>query len=115
MKNRIASFGYAFQGLKIAFREEANFRIHMLGLFLVIIAGVYFNISRADWVILMLTSATVIITELLNTAIENVCDFIHPDQNAAIGRIKDICAAAVLVSALFAIAVGCLVFWPYFT
>ena len=113
MKNRIASFRYALNGLKIAYLEEPNFRIHILALIVVVIAGIYLNIELRDWMILVLTSIIVIITELLNTAIENVCDFIHAEQNVTIGRIKDVCAAAVLISAIGAIVVGAFVFYPY--
>ena len=113
MKDRIASFGYAFNGLKVAFREEPNFRIHLVAVILVIMAGIFLDVSRVDWAILLLTAALVIITELLNTAIENICDFIQPEQDVRIGRIKDVCAAAVLVSAIAAIVIAVIVFWPY--
>ena len=113
MKNRILSFGYAIQGIKIAFKEEPNFRIHISALFAVFSFGLYCNITPSEWIQISIVSSIVIITELLNTAIEDICNYITEEQITAIGRIKDIAAAAVLISAVMGATVGFLIFKPY--
>jgi len=113
MKNRIQSFAYAIQGIKIAFEEEANFRIHIIGLLVVVTLGFYFNISVAEWIQISIICSIVIITELINTCIENICNYLTEEKQPAIGRIKDIAAAAVLISAIMALVIGVLIFKPY--
>lgn len=113
MKNRIRSFGFAIQGIKIAFKEEPNFRIHVIALLLVIVFGLCFDITTSEWIQISIVSSIVIITELLNTAIEDTCNYITEERITAIGRIKDVAAAAVLISAIMAAIVGVLIFKPY--
>ncbi|MFT6810466.1 MAG: diacylglycerol kinase [Saprospiraceae bacterium] len=113
MRNRILSFGYAIHGIKVAFKEEPNFRIHVLGLIVVLSFGFYCNLSVSEWIQISIVSSIVIITELLNTAIEDICNYITKERITAIGRIKDVAAAAVLVSAIMAALVGFLIFKPY--
>jgi undecaprenol kinase len=48
----------------------------------------------------------VLVAELLNTALEELIDHLHPGQHPAMGRAKDMAAGAVLVASLFAVAVG---------
>ena len=109
---RIQSFKYALNGLKILIKEEHNFRIHLLAAVLAIILGWYFQLSISEWLSLILVSGLVLITEIVNTVMENFSDFISPGQNKKIGKIKDMAAAAVLVAAIIALATGCLIFLP---
>ncbi len=113
MKNRMRSFGYAIVGLKVAFKEEPNFRIHMLALLGVGALGLYVDLSPWEWISITLVAGLVIVTELLNTAVEHICDYLNGEHDLRIGVIKDIAAAAVLVSAITAFVVGVLVFYPH--
>lgn len=110
LSSRIRSFGFAWKGLKIMFKNEHNFRIHTFATSLVIIAGICFGISFWEWLIIALTIAFVMVTEILNTAIEYICDYLTEEHDIRIGVIKDIAAAAVLVSAIGAAIVGVLIF-----
>lgn len=110
LSSRIRSFGFAWNGLKIMFKNEHNFRIHTFATSLVIIAGICFGISFWEWLIIALTIAFVMVTEILNTAIEYICDYLTEEHDIRIGVIKDIAAAAVLVSAIGAAIVGVLIF-----
>ncbi|MBL4862154.1 MAG: diacylglycerol kinase family protein [Crocinitomicaceae bacterium] len=94
-------------------KSERNFKIHLLALALVISTGVYFCISNADWVAIMLTSALVLSLEAINSAIEKVCDEMSTERKESIRNIKDIAAGAVLITALGAIVVACFIFSKY--
>ena len=96
----------------MAFKEEPNFRIHVVATIMVIAAGLYFKLSTTEWLAIVIVIGLVLLTELLNTAIENIADFISPERHEKIKTIKDIAAAAVLISAIVALVVGLLVFVP---
>lgn len=108
---RLKSFKHAYDGLKSAFSEH-NFKIHIAIAFLVIVAGVLLNISKFEWLIIVLTISLVIICEIINTAIEKLADFISPQWDDKIKVIKDLAAAAVLISATAAFLVGLIIFVP---
>ncbi len=106
----LSSFRCAFAGLAWAFRTQRNFRIHIAACMIAIIAGVGVNLSDWKWCILGLCIALVIAAELLNTAIEMLCDRLIPERDESVRRIKDVSAAAVLVCAGVSLLVGLLLF-----
>lgn len=114
MKKLITSFRYAFNGLFRNLRTERNLKIHIVAFLLVLSFAIYFSITKLEWIILLLTSALVISLELINSALEKLCDFNEPRQNDKIKIIKDTAAAAVLVAAAFALIIGYIIFLPYF-
>ena len=109
---RWASFTFAFKGLRILFKEEHNSWIHLFLATSVVIAGIALNISILEWIVLVFAIGFVFVSEVFNSAIENLCDFISPDKNELIGRIKDLSAAAVLMSAITSFVIGTLIFLP---
>lgn len=112
LKNRIHSFKYAFNGLKIIIKEEHNARIHLLLAILVLIAGCFFDLAVYEWISIILVIGMVIMLEIINSAIENIADFISPERNDSIKKIKDMSAAAVLIAALLAVIIGLIIFLP---
>lgn len=112
-KFHVLSFKYAFAGLVDALKEEPNLKFHFLAAVCVLILSFILQISRQDWVIILILIGLVISIELTNTAIEAIVnsfvDTNHPGAKLA----KDISAAAVLVSALTATVVGIIIFVPY--
>lgn len=106
-------FYVAIKGFFSALRTELNLQIHCLAVLLVSLAGFYFGITKIEWAILLLCFVAVLCTELLNTAIEKLCDALHPAEHPAIGNVKDIAAAAVLITAGGSVIVGVIVFLPY--
>jgi diacylglycerol kinase len=112
LRKRLKSFVFAFAGLKILQKEEHNFRIHLVAAILVIAAGFIFGISLLEWIAIVLAIGFVFVVEIFNTAIENITDFISPDEHPSIKRIKDMAAAAVLISAIVAAVIGLIVFLP---
>ena len=95
-------FKPAFDGLVKGFRHPSVRLQFLLGL-MAVIAGIVLKLSRSEWVIVIFAIAMVIASELFNTCIEQLCDLYTTEQNEAIGRIKDISAAAVLVSSIAAL------------
>ncbi len=87
----------------------------MVQLFVALLAcivGALLGLTSTEWILQILAIALVLVAEGLNTAVEKLCDFIHPDFNDRIGRIKDISAGAVTFAALAAVLVGCLIYFP---
>ena len=113
LKNRKNAFAYAFSGLWHAFKSEAHLQLHLIIGAIVIIAGFYFSISKYDWLIVAGCIAFVISLELINSAIEKLCDLYSKEYNPKIKYIKDVMAAAVLVASVFAAITGVFVFFPY--
>jgi diacylglycerol kinase len=109
---RLRSFRFAFSGLKVLLENEHNFRIHLFILVLVIAAGIIFQISAADWIAITVVSALVLTAECFNSAIEYLCDIVSPGLHPLVGKIKDITAAAVLISAIAAAITGLIIFIP---
>lgn len=112
MKKLIRGFRYAFQGVKYAALTQLNFRIHLVAMLTAITLGSYYHISRTEWCWIILCIALVLVAELLNTAIEILVDLVSPQYHPKAGHIKDVSAAAVLLTAIFALAVGCIIFIP---
>ncbi|WP_335965378.1 diacylglycerol kinase family protein [Galbibacter sp. PAP.153] len=110
--NRLKSIGYAFKGAYLLIKTESSIQIQTVLAVLVTLAGFYFEISKTEWILQILTIALVISIEGLNTAVEKIADFIHPDHHYKIGFIKDIAAGAVFIAAISAIVIGCIIYIP---
>ena len=112
IRERLKSFGFAFNGLKILVREEHNARIHLFAVVCVIIAGVFVKISVSDWIAVVFAFGFVIVMEIVNSAIEGIADFVSPEKHEMIKKIKDLSAAAVLIAAITAFIIGLIIFVP---
>ncbi len=109
---RARSFGYAFRGLAICFRTQANARIHALASVLVIALGFALKLVAWEWCAVGLAIALVWSAECFNTAMEGMVDLVSPERRPLAGRIKDLAAGAVLAAAIGAAAVGAIIFAP---
>ncbi|MCM3111383.1 diacylglycerol kinase family protein [Lederbergia lenta] len=107
-----ASFKYAFQGLKHVIIHERNFRIHMIIAILIIIIANYLNISRLEWLFIIISIFGVLVLELVNSAVERVVDLITLDINPLAKQAKDIAATAVLLYAIMAAIIGLIILGP---
>lgn len=113
IKRLIKSFIYAFRGLVKAFREEQNLRIQAVMGIIVLATAWYFGVTRMEWCILILTIGIVMLTEIINTAIELVTDVLKPRIDNYVKVIKDVMAAAVMMSSVMAVVIGLIIFIPY--
>lgn len=113
LTGRFKSMGFALKGaIKLITTEHSVMVQSSIGV-LMIIAGFYFHISHEEWLIQTLAIGLVLGIEGLNTAVEKVADFIHPEYHERIGFIKDIAAGSVFFAAITAIAIGCIIYIPY--
>ena len=110
---RFKSFKFAFKGLRLAIRDEHNFKVHSFAAALVITLGFYFGITTAEWLWAVVAIAMVMTAELFNSAIEKLVDLVSPGHNHKAGAIKDIAAAAVLIATIAAAIIGVIIFYPY--
>jgi len=112
VRARLKSFTFAGRGLRWLVTEEHNAWLHLVASLLVIAAGLALQISSSDWRWLVSAIATVWLAETFNTAIEDLCDRISPEFDPAIGRIKDLAAAGVLIASVAAALIGLLTLAP---
>lgn len=112
MKNRnlLKSFIAAFQGVVFALKHEKNMRIHMAAALLVIAVSLYLQVERWELLFVLTAIFFVLVTEMINTALEKVVDLSTRKYNSLAYVAKNVAAGAVLFSALFAILVAWLVF-----
>lgn len=106
------SFGYAFKGIGYAAATQLNFRVHLLATITAVFMGIWLKISGEEWRWIILCIALVLVVELLNTAIEILTDLVSPMYNAKAGHVKDVAAGAVVITAIFALITGLLIFVP---
>ena len=114
IKKRLQSFRFAIKGIKNSIINEHNARIHLTALLVIIGLGLFFKLELMEWVAITIVSGIVILTELINTAIENLADIVEPKWNEKIGKIKDYSAGAVLVATIVSVIVGGIIFIPKF-
>ena len=110
--NRIKSVSYAFKGAILLLKTEASIKIQFVIAILVTIAGFYFEISTTEWIMQIFAIGLIMSIEGVNTAIEAIADFIHPEHHEKIGFIKDVAAGAVFIAAIAASIIGLLIYFP---
>jgi diacylglycerol kinase (ATP) len=110
---RLRSFVYAGRGIRTMLRSQHNAWVHAAASLAVTAAGFAFEVSRLEWIALVLAIVAVWTAEALNTAFEFLCDVASPDFHPLVEKAKDVAAGAVLICALGAALIGALVFAPY--
>lgn len=111
--DRLKSVSFALSGIAAMLRTQHNAWIHLAATLAVIVAGFVFALSRAEWVMLVIAIVAVWTAEALNTAFELLCDVASPEFHPRVKQAKDVAAAAVLISAVGAGAIGAIVFVPH--
>ena len=112
--NRVKSVGYAYKGAIYLLKNEASIKIQFVIAMLVTVAGFYFEISKTEWLIQIAFIGLVMSIEGMNTAVEYMADFVHPDFHKVIGTIKDIAAGAVFIASMAAVAAAAIIYIPKF-
>lgn len=114
ISDRLKSFVFAFAGMKALLKLEHNSRIHLFATVAVLFLSIQFHLSAMEWISILFAIGFVWVTEIINTCIERIMDLISTEHHPAIGRIKDMAAAAVLIASLLAIITGLTIFIPKF-
>ena len=112
--NRLKSVGYAFKGMLILIRTEASIKIQLAIAIVMTIAGFYFEISKTEWIAQLSMIGLVMSIEGINTAIEYIADFVHPEHHHKIGLIKDVAAGAVFIASVVAVIIAGIIYIPKF-
>ena len=112
LTGRFKSIGFALKGAYKLITTEHSVMVQSSIGVAMIVAGFYFQISHEEWLIQTLAIGLVLGIEGLNTAVERIADFIHPEFHEKIGFIKDIAAGAVFFAAMTAIAIGAIIYIP---
>lgn len=108
----VAGFGYAFNGLWYALRTQVNMRVHLSIAVLAILLGILLHISAVEFAIIFVVITIVFVAEMFNTVFELSIDLSSPEYHPLAKLAKDVAAGAVLLSAIFAVIVGLLIFGP---
>nr|WP_315156347.1 diacylglycerol kinase family protein [uncultured Flavobacterium sp.] len=114
LTGRLKSVKFAFLGAVKLITTEHSIMVQFSIGILMTIAGFYFQISTTEWLFQTMAIGLIMSIEGLNTAVEKIADFIHPNYHERIGFIKDIAAGAVFFAALTAIAIGLIIYIPKF-
>tara|TARA_B110000967_G_C18736288_1_gene485276 strand:- start:107 stop:523 length:417 start_codon:yes stop_codon:yes gene_type:complete len=110
--DRLKSFGYALNGIKILLKTEHNARIHLIASILALVLSYLHCISKMEWITILFYIDLVFMAELFNSSIEYLADFVCKEENKTIGKVKDLTAAGVLVSAFISALIGLIIFTP---
>ncbi len=110
--NRLKSVKYAFLGMLRLIKTEASIQIQFVIAIIVTVAGFYYSISNTEWIMQCFAIGMVMSIEGLNTAVEEVANFIHPNHHPKIGIIKDIAAGAVFIASIAASIIGLIIYIP---
>lgn len=112
LHKKLQNLRHTWNGLKIVWQEEVSFKIQIWIGFATLLFGWLFQISSSQWLAITIVAGMVLTAETFNTALEEFCDMVKNDPDPHIAKIKDLAAAAVLISTLTAVAVGVIIFLP---
>ena len=113
LKQMFKSIGVAFDGIIDLIKSENNAKVHLVSTIVVIIVGFKLQFLAIEWLWISLAIAGVWVAELINTAIEKLTDLVSPEISPIAKKVKDYAAGAVLVMAIWAIFVFCLISLPH--
>lgn len=111
---RIKGGGYAIKGAFLLLKTEHSIQVQSAIGIIMSIVGFYFKLNQTEWMLQIFAIGLVISVEGLNTAVEKLADFVHPDFHKKIGFVKDIAAGAVFFAAITAVIIGCIIYIPKF-
>ena len=112
--NRIKAVKYAAKGFWILVTSEKSIIAQIISAIIMTIIGFIMQISATEWMFQFFAIGLVLVAESLNTAIEKLADFIHPEYHTKIGIIKDISAGGAFFAAIFAVIIGFIIYLPKF-
>tara|TARA_B100000767_G_scaffold204244_1_gene191102 strand:+ start:156 stop:536 length:381 start_codon:yes stop_codon:yes gene_type:complete len=109
---RIRSIKFSFRGIWFLITTESSVKVQVFISFIVIFFGFYFQISATEWLIQTLIIGLVLVAESLNTGIEKLADFVHPEYHKKIGFIKDVSAGASGIAAIISLIIAGIIYIP---
>ncbi|PRX51978.1 diacylglycerol kinase [Salegentibacter salegens] len=110
---RIRGGGYAIKGAWLLLKHEQSIQVQFVLAIIMCVAGYFFGITKTEWMFQFVAIGLVMTAEGLNSGLEAMADFVHPDFHSKIGHIKDIAAGAVFIAAVIALIIGVFIYFPY--
>lgn len=108
----IRSFSCAWSGIKSCIASEPNFRIHLTAVMVTILFSLVCKISTTEWIFVGFCISLVTVMEMMNTAVEKLCDVVSKEFHPSIKNVKDIAAGAVLIASAFSLITAAVIFLP---
>lgn len=112
IRGRWSSLKFAFKGAWLLLTTEDSIKAQIFVAIIVTILGVCFKISNIEWMLQFLAIGMVLVAEALNTAVEKIADFVHPDYHIKIGFIKDIAAGAPTFAGVISLIIAGFIYIP---
>jgi diacylglycerol kinase (ATP) len=109
---RLKSFVYAWEGIVWFFKKEHNASVHLSATVMVLVLSVSFGVDKTEAIAVVFSIVFVLVTEMINTAVEKIMDLVSPTYHPLVKMVKDVSAGAVLVAAVAAVLVGSIIFLP---
>ncbi len=109
---RLRSIKFSFRGIGFLIKTESSIKVQLCAAIIVTIAGFYFEISTTEWLFQILIIGLVLVAETLNTGIEKLADFVHPDYHKKIGFIKDVSAGSAGIAAIISLIIAGIIYIP---
>ncbi len=112
---RIRSIKFSFRGIWFLITTESSIKAQLFIVVLILLAGFYFQINTTEWLMQTLAIGLVLVAESLNTGIEKLADFVHPDYHKKIGFIKDVSAGSSGIAAIISLIIAGIIYIPKIT
>jgi|SRR3989344_369599 len=113
LQKKLQNVRPSWRALMLLWNEELSFRVLAVCGVVVLAASYLFGVTRNEFLMLLLVIGTVLAVEALNTALEELCDHVTPEQHPHIGKVKDLGSGATLLVIFAALAIGVIIFLPY--
>ena len=108
----LKAFINALNGTIHFFKTERNGKIQGVIAILVLITGFFLHLSSTEWILVLLCISSVFIPEIMNSALEHLCNLVHNEYHPLIKHIKDVSAGAVLMASVISAVIGLMIFLP---
>lgn len=112
IKGRLRSVKFALKGVWLLLTTEDSIKVQFWAMIIATLFGIYFKITTIEWMIQFLVIGLVLVAEALNTAVEKIADFVHPEYHKKIGFIKDIAAGAPAIAAFISLIIAGIIYLP---
>jgi len=112
IRGRLRSLKFAFKGAWLLLTTEDSIKAQFFMAVMVTVIGFFFDISNVEWMLQFLAIGIVLVAEALNTAVEKMADFVHPDFHIKIGFIKDIAAGAPTFAGIISLILAGFIYIP---
>jgi diacylglycerol kinase len=113
LKGRAKSLKYTFKGALLLLKTEHSIMTQAFVGVIFIVLGLYFKITKFEWMFQILGFGLILTAESLNTAVEKLCDFVHPDYHKKIGFVKDIASGAMTFAVISVLILLAIIYFPY--